>query len=236
MTKIHKIVISIIIATILFGTYIYFDRKSKEQNQPTNTNISTSTGETATTTISGTQIKTKGSGGYTIEQVSVNKEKEVPQPIPDLNRVSVTSKGAMVTPEAKASADLKIKSLQVGLQKNTRDFNSWLELGSYQKLAGDYEGAVISWQYAGKLLPMSYIPFGNLGDLYAYYLKDNGQAEIYYKEALKKGPTQSYLYTQLAEVYRDLFRDLNKARAIVEEGLSKIPNDPNLLELKASLQ
>ena len=37
ITKTHKIIISIIAVAILLGIYILFDKKSKQQNHPTNT-------------------------------------------------------------------------------------------------------------------------------------------------------------------------------------------------------
>ena len=68
------------------------------------------------------------------------------------------------------------------------------------------------------------------------FLNDKNQAETYYKQAIINGPAQAYLYTQLAEVYRDIFKDLTKAQAVVAQGLLKIPNDPNLLQLQGSLK
>ena len=105
-----------------------------------------------------------------------------------------------------------------------------------QKAGGDYQGAIISWKYASRLAPTDFISLANIGNLYAYFLHDNAQAEIYYKQAIAKGQTQAYLYTQLAEIYRDIFQDLDKAKSIIDQGLSKIPNDPSLLQFKESLK
>lgn len=233
LTKTHKIILSILAILVLLSIYILVDQKNKEETG--DTDISTSTEKTATTTISGTQINTQGTGGYTIERVPINEGKGVPQPVPDLNRISVAANGVFISPEAKVTADASIKSIQAMLKKNPADFYAWLDLGIYQKMAGDYEGVIISWTYVGRLAPTDYISRGNLGNLYAYYLKDLAKAEVYYKQAISYGPTQAILYIQLAEVYRDLFQDKAKARAILDQGLSKIPNDPNLLQLKASL-
>ena len=81
----------------------------------------------------------------------------------------------------------------------------------------------------------NFIAFADLGDFYAYFLKDNLKSEVYYKLAISIDPKQAYLYTQLADVYRYFFKDLDKARAIVDQGLQKVPNDPNLLQYKAAL-
>jgi tetratricopeptide (TPR) repeat protein len=143
--------------------------------------------------------------------------------------------GASLTPDVKTMVQQKISALQAALQKNPADFDSWINLGIYQKMAGDYTATVISWQYAGKLSPTNFISFGDLGDLSAYFLKDTVAAEKYYAQAIKNGPTQAYLYVQLAHVENEIEHDTAKALATVNAGLAKIPSDPNLLQYKAEL-
>jgi len=235
ITKTNKTIISGIVIIILFGIYVFFDRKSKEQEQTTVANTDQVVAPT-TITDSKNIISAESTGGtYKIEQVPIVENKGVPQPIPDLNRPVTSADYVPVSPEAKARASENILALQENLKKNPVDLPAWLDLGMYQKMAGDYQGTVLSWQYAGKISPANFISFANLGNLYAYFLKDNGLAEMYYKQAISKDSTQSYLYTQLAEVYRDIFKDNAKAKVIIDEGLSKIPNDVNLLQMKASL-
>jgi tetratricopeptide (TPR) repeat protein len=129
----------------------------------------------------------------------------------------------------------KVSALQATLQKNPADFDSWIDLGIYQKMAGDYNATITSWQYAGLLSPTNFVSFGDLGDLYAYFLKDTAQSEKYYAQAIKNGPTQAYLYIQLAQVEHDVEQNSAKALATVNAGLAKIPNDPSLLQYKATL-
>lgn len=233
ITKTHKIILSIVAVVVLLGIYIAFDRKSKRTETKTDDSIATTTTQSGTTSSGMYDIE--GTGNYKVEQVYGNEGAGVPQPVPDLNRKVTVSAGAYVTPEAKTIATAKILELQASLKKNTADIKAWINLGIYQKMAGDYEGAILSWKYAIRLSPTDYVPPANLGNLYAYFVKNNTQAEVYYKEAISKGPTQAYLYVQLAEAYRDVFKDLTKARATVDAGLVKIPNDANLLQLKASL-
>jgi len=228
MTQRNKIVISGLAVIILVGIYILFDRQSKKD--------ALEVGDTATTTNSTSTVNTGGTGNYTIEQVPLSNTKPSMIPIPDLNRKITVSAGAIVSPEASSLAQTQVATLQERLKKNSADFPAWIDLGISQKMGGDYEGAIISWTYASKIAPTDYISLANIGNLYAYYLKDNGQAEVYYKQAISRSSTVNYLYTQLAEIYRDVFMDLDKARAIVEQGLVKIPNDANLLQLKASLK
>ena len=208
MTKVHKIISVAIFLAILTGLY-FFDRSRRQQiaiGTPTNQTIATSTN-------GNTIINSKGN--YTVEQVPINEGRGVPQPIPDLSRPIRPPGSAVVSPEAVTLATEKIKGLQTSLKKNPADFSAWLDLGMYQKMAGDYQGTVLSWQYASKLAPSDYISLGNLGDLYAYFIKDNAQAESYYKKAIANGPTQEYLYTQLVIVYRDIFKDNTKALALM---------------------
>lgn len=239
ITKTHKIIISAVVVVLLVGGYIFFDRRSKavevlktdDSSATTTTNTTTDSNGTATGNI----YNIEGSGNYTIEQVYGNEGAGVPQPVPDLNRKVTVSSGVVVAPESSKIAAEKILSLQQSLKVNTADLKAWINLGIYQKMAGDYAGAVLSWKYAGRLSPTDFVSRGNLGNLYGYFLHDSVQAEVYYKEALKLGPTQAYLYIQLAEVYRDVLHDITKAKSIIEQGLSKIPNDKVLLDFQAKL-
>ena len=228
MTKIQKIIAIIVAVAILSAIYIVFGQKPIKQTiVNTNQIIATSTNSNAI--INSTD-------DYKIEQVPINEGQGVPQPIPDLSR-AVTSYGSVkISPNAIIVATGKIKELQAILQKNPADFSSWLNLGIYQKMGGDYEGATLSWQYASKLASTDYISLGNLGNIYAYFIKDNIKAEMYYKKAIQNGSTQKYLYIQFAEVYRDLFHDNLKALDVINQGLSKIPNDADLLQIKTSIR
>lgn len=233
MTQRNKIIFSLIVVLILAGVYVLFDKRSDIGENANNEAIATTT--TSTTTASDDKIITGSNSGYTIEQVPIEEGRGIPQPIPDLNRKIIVSANATVTAEAKAFSETKVSALQDKLRNNPADLESWIYLGIYQKQGGDYVGASMSWMYASKLAPTDFVSLGNLGNLYAYFIKDNAMAENFYKQAIVKGPTQVNLYTQLAEVYIYIFKDTTKARAIIEQGLSKVPNDPNLLQLKASL-
>lgn len=232
MTRTHKIILSILSALVLLWAYIALDKRSNSGAQPLNiaTTTDTNTVKTGEASVSG---NVSGTGSYTIEQVDGSG---VPQPIPDLNRPVRPLGSATVTTEAIVRATEKILPLQAELKKDPSNFSAWMNLALYQKMAGDYQGAVITWQYAGKLSPADYISVGNLGNLYGYFLKDNVKAESYFKLAISKAPTQASTYIQLAEFYWDVLKDLNKARNIVDQGLDAIPNNTNLLQLKATLQ
>ena len=227
ITKTQKI-IALVTVIVILALYFFFDHLSK--NSPT---VSTET--VTTTTTNDTKNNFLNTSNKT-EQTSVKQNKVVSQSAPDLNRPIIVYSGANISPEAKVLATEKVSSLENILKSNPIDLGTWIDLAMYQKMGGDYIGASISLQYVTKLAPTNYVVFGNLGDLYAHFLKDNTKSEMYYKEAISRGPTQSYLYTQLAEVYRDIFNDYVKALAVVNQGLTQLPNDPNLLQLKTSLK
>jgi tetratricopeptide (TPR) repeat protein len=167
----------------------------------------------------------------------VNSTTSIPKPIPDLDRVlSKSPLATMVTAEDVSRSGVKIKELQTFLKSNPSVFPAWIDLGAYQKNAGDYDGAIISWTYASKLLPTDYVALGNIGNLYGFFMKNPEMSANYYKQAIKRDPRQSYLYAQLAEVYEYIAKDKNKAIAILKEGLKAIPNDPNLTELLRNLE
>ena len=230
-TRIQKIIISVVVIAVLFGGYVYFDRKSKNTES---ISVNTNTTQTQTTNPN-EQTGIKATGNYTIEQVPLNSG-SAPQPVPDLYRPVHPAGSAAVSSEAIVRATENILPLQAALRKDPTNFFAWMELAMYQKMAGDFTGAAISWSYALRLNPNDYVSPGNLGNLYAYFLKDNIKAEMYYKQSITNGPTQTNTYIQFTEFYRDVLKDMVKARAIVDQGLSKIPNDANLLQIKATLK
>ncbi len=227
VTKTQKIIISALSVVVLILIYIVFDRNTKKSDPKT--------ADLATTTV-----QTNGLGGgvtYKIENTQSPQVAYIPKPIPDLDRVVVKSPLAtFVTEMDFRVAVSKVKEFQELLKKDPSNFANWMDMAMYQKAGGDYKGAVVSWLYAGKLRPTNFVSFGNLGNIYAYYLKDNAKAEVYYKEAITKSPTQAYLYLQLASVYQDVFKDMDKAREIVNEGLKQLPDDESLLSAKESLK
>lgn len=235
LTKKHKIIISVIILAILLGLYIALDRKSQD-------GLDKYKGfDSGVATTSDTNTN-QNEMGYTVEQVQVEGDTVAPKPIPDLTRplcpIDKTTNQMVcnsISPEVQKVVEKKVFDLKEKLTKEPTFIGGWIDLGIYQKMALDYTGTVESWKYASRLSKNDYISLGNLGNLYAYYLKDNAMGESYYKQAIANGPTQTYLYIQLAEVYRDIFKDNAKALALIDSGLVKIPNDPSLLEFKKTL-
>jgi hypothetical protein len=228
LTRTHKILIAVITVLVLVSMYMMFVKKTQAPTKDVDVKTSTTT----VTKIPGTNIVVEGSGNYTITPVPVKTEK--PIPVPDLNRQVTFLASLNLSEDVKKILTDKIITEQSNLKKNSNDINAWINLGIYQKIAGDYAGAVISWKYISEI-SNDFVSLGNLGNLYAYYLKDNGMSEVYYKKAIERSPTQAYLYIQLSSVYKEVFNDLAKAKAVLDDGLKKMPNDKSLLEAKKNL-
>ena len=129
----------------------------------------------------------------------------------------------------------RIKDWSNKIAREPNNWESWLYLGVEYHTGGDEDGARAAWEYSNHLLPNS-VAHQNLGDLYAYYLHDNTKAEAEFLEAIRKSPSAEYLYFKTAEFYRDVLKDIPKARAIVEKGITANPSSPDLKSLLSSLQ
>jgi tetratricopeptide (TPR) repeat protein len=227
MTKTQKVISLIVFILILILGVYMISKKSNDKVDTENNNASTTT----STIID--QLSANNPN-YKIEQVPITENvKKIP--VPDLNRPVIFGSNLVFTDEVKSMIKTKITSLQSQIKSDPNKLLPWIDLGMYQKMAGDYEGAKISWKYVSEKAPTDFISRGNLGFLYAYHLKDNAMAEMYYKEAISKDPKQTYLYIQLAEVYRDVFLDTTKASAIIDQGLKVLPGDLALLDFKKNL-
>lgn len=218
----------ILLLIVVGFAFVYQNKKVKK--------VETNTEENASTTIVelGDGVTAAIPKGYTLEKLPETTQTSVPKPIPPLSRQVVFQ--ANIDAAVKTTIQTKVAELQASLLKNPKQFNAWIDMGVYHKVAGDYEGAKIYWDYAGKLAPTDFISFGNLGNMYAYQLKDMVKAEQYYNQAIKNAPTQIYLYFQLAEAFRDVSKDIPRAKAVVERGLVANPGNTELLALRDSLK
>ncbi len=221
----NKIYTGFFVVLVLLAGFYMLMKRNKAEEKIIDNNVATSTDK-------GVVLDTNSSD-YTVEQVPIENKKQVSTP--DLNRKVVFGSDVSLTVEVRKMVTEKILSLQNNLKKDKTNLNDWINLGLYQKMAGDYDGAVLSWKYVGEVANKDFISYGNLGDLYGYYLHNNALSETYYRKAIENGPTNSYLYVQLAMFYKDVFKDMTKAQAILDEGLKRIPNDPSLLETKNNL-
>ncbi|MBI2507133.1 MAG: hypothetical protein HYW09_00790 [Candidatus Niyogibacteria bacterium] len=115
---------------------------------------------------------------------------------------------------------LEIQQLSNSLKRDYDFVDEWLQLGILRKTIGDYEGALEAWNFAGVIRPNAATSFLNSADLYAFYIKDRKKAEESFLKAIKAEPSGGFAYFQTAGFYRDVLKDLVKARNILEQGIS----------------
>ncbi len=225
-----KIIITFIVIVCALG--LYFVLRTRTPRAPLDTASVSETATTTSTRIGDVTVTTPS--GYTISQVSIDEKKSSAQ-APSLTTPIVFGVVSL-TPEVKEIVSKKITDIRSTLIKDPKNISGWVNLGIYQKMAGDYLGAIASWKYVTQISSNDFVSRGNLGDLYAYYVHDNALAEMYYSEAIKAGPTQEYLYAQYALMYRDVFKDTEKALRVINDGLKKIPNSTVLMDIKTQIK
>lgn len=196
------------------GVYVYLDIKEKN------------TSEALPVSNGGIQA----TGDYTIEQIPITQPVGMEQP--NLDRPVVF--GSNVTPEVKKIITTNITNLIAELKKDGTSTDKWIELGLQRKVAGDFEGAKEVWEYASALSPHNYVSFSNLGDLYAYHLKNYSKAEENLKVSIKNKPDYISGYRALYELYHLMYAEKsNLADDILLEGLLKNPKSTDLMILLA---
>ena len=236
--KKKNIISSVFIALLLTVLWFYINWDlSKEVNQVDIDEI-----DNATTTpflIDSISIEIEDEGDVTIEVIetddlqNLQEKPAIIKPIPDLDREIVFKEGFSADAQQLIIDD--IEKISRELKDDPTFFGNWLYLGLNREAIGDYEGARQVWEYAKLVRSNNFVVRGNLGDLYAYYLKDNQKAEENYLKALELGPRQTYLYFKTAEFYRDFLLDNQKAKETVQTGLINNPTSQDLKNLLNSL-
>ena len=231
----NKIIFIIIVLLVCAGLGFYFYEKlsPKTQNSPTVQGQSLDKSMN-TVNIGGVTIQGEGDmKGVKIEPVEIPKNKlTINAPMPNLDmEIKIT---AEMSEDAKKIVTAKIQNLSSQLKKDSDNLENWLVLGVYRKIIGDYEGAREVWEYAGAIRPQNSVSFNNLGELYAYYLKDNKKAEENYAKAIENDPSAIYIYRNFFDFYRYVAKDTIKARAILEKGIAA--NLATSSDLKSLLQ
>ena len=162
---------------------------------------------------------------YTVEILPIGSASNIP--VPNLDR-----KVNFLT--ASENTKAKIIEMSEKLKTDTKNISLWIDLGSWRKAIEDYEGAKEAWIYVTVLAPKNSIALNNLGDIYAYYLKDIPKAEEYFLQAIHNEPSNIYLYFKTVDFYRYFAKDAAKARAILEKGIAANPSTSS--DLKSLIQ
>jgi len=151
-------------------------------------------------------------------------------PVPSLDRsISFSSS---FTEGQKEQLSKEIEKLKEALRNDLDLANDWLALASRYKVIGDYEGAEEIWQYVITIRPESFVPYLNLGNLYAYYLKEPEKAEPYYLKVIEIAPNYIAGYAATYNFYKEAYPGKEHlAEDIVLQGLEINPDDPGLESL-----
>lgn len=176
---------------------------------------------TSTTTAPAVTGEVTGTGDYTVEYLG--------EP-PSLDKPIVIS--ASLSEEAKTILRNKIEVQLEILREDPKRIDVWLQLGVNRKISGDFEGAIEAWDYISVVADDATraTAFGNLGDLYMYFLKDYVNAEGNFKQAIALNPKVVDYYRALFYLYRDIYKDNAKAEAIRAEGIKNNPDNKTELQ------
>jgi len=152
--------------------------------------------------------------------------------MPDLEKPIIIN--AKLSGEEKQKIIKKIQEIKDILKMTPNSFDNWIELGSYEKLAGDFDGTIDVWVYASKIAPLNIVPLNNLGNLYHYDLKNYPKAEEYFQKAIKTLPSDVNSYINLFDLYNLSYKqETSEAEKVLLEGLKNIPNQINFLVMLA---
>ena len=140
---------------------------------------------------------------------------------------------AQLSDSVKKQATDKLNETISIIQQNYDYPNAWYDLGAYRKLIGDYDGAIDAWNFIGLIRPHDYIFYNNLGDLYAFILKDNEGGESNFLKAISNNPGNINGYIQLATLYEYAYKE--KSAGAENILLLGIQANPKNAALKISL-
>ncbi len=212
----------VILILIIGGSYVLFHTKP----QPV-----VGQSSTGSTTVLGNGISVTTHGGGSVSIVPIQNIVQHP---------SLT--GAIVISSSLSSAAATIlrsdeQTLITELTKTPTRLDLWLQLGVDRKIGGDYAGAIAAWKYvATGPSSISYIAYGNLGDLYMNFDVNYPKAESSYKAAIAANPSIIDYYNELYMLYRYKENNLTAAANILAQGLKANPNNATLLQLQTQLQ
>ncbi len=203
---------SILVVIIVFGAWygsLYFAKPLAENNPPSIEEIATSTPEET-------------------PPLAEVKPTEDPLQVKALAIVRSPLVIKKTLPESTLRLAKEKIAEAVSLIETSYDYDApWLELGGYRRLLGDYDGAAAAWKFLIEIRPQAFVPYHNLGDLYAFILKDHVRGENYFLKSLEVGPGNIQGYLALAQLYKDstTLKKQVLADDILLEGVKANPKD-----------
>jgi hypothetical protein len=215
---------------IIAGVFIF---RAHKASAPSLTASSTSMGTTTVDLGNGQTVTLPP--GYTLhEEDSTSTATANNVPPPSLAGAIVIS--SPLDPAQQASLRTNEQTLITQLKAAPTRIDLWLKLGAYRKIAGDYDGAQVAWQYVVNSGPsnIAYIAYGNLGELNLDYIKNYIKAEADYKAAIALNPHVTDYYRELFYLYGTENNPTAQA-AILTQALKINPGDSGFLALQKQL-
>lgn len=177
----------------------------------------------------------------TVKELSINAVKPVVTPVLSLAEEALKVARAPFHPSSAASSEVvalankKIGELVASIVKNYDSEAQWLDLGSYRKLVGDNSGAIAAWNFLAKIRPQDYIAQHNLGDLYAFSLRDYVRGERYFLKSIELNQANVQGYLALANLYAVAsFGKTGQVASILLRGIEANPGELSLITALAS--
>lgn len=158
---------------------------------------------------------------------------------PALSSAIIIASNTSLSPEAQTVVRNDETALIAQIKKTPTRVDLWLKLGVYRKMAGDYAGAIVAWNYVAAAAPnsASYVAYADLGDLYMNFQVDYPKAEANYKTAIAIKPTVIDYYKDLYTLYTSFYKtNQGLANAIVAQGLKANPGNADLLQLRSQIK
>lgn len=218
---------SIAVLLVAGGAYFLL-RKPATVNEPIipvsdTVDSASATTKTESVTVSTKPVTSSGSGGLKGAGVTPDP---LAEPVFDKPVKILT----ILTPAVEADARENIAKLVSFLQKDSSDHASWIALGIYRKILGDYKEAETLWLYVTHRWPTDFIAYNNLGNLYLENLKDSPKAEQYFLKTAELKPLFTQTYLNLYNLYRYAYKGKEaEAPKALLAGLAKNPKDSNLM-------
>ena len=119
------------------------------------------------------------------------------------------------------------------LEKDSKDFGAYFEIGFVKAEFKDYQGAVEAYKKSIEFNPNSIVAMNNLADVYIK-LKKYPEAESSYLQAISTVPGYAPSYFALVDLYQSYYTEKkSQIESVILKGLKVMPKDQNMLALLA---
>lgn len=105
------------------------------------------------------------------------------------------------------------------------------EIAQIKRTLGDFDGAIVAWEYANIIRPQNSLSFSNLAALYHFDIKDYAKAESNYLVSISNDPDDISTIRNFFELYHYSLKDDAKAEALLASAIKANPEAADLYSL-----